>query len=82
MPGKRPFVSGEGGRCRPLGSPPGDTSSLTSFSEFELKGGGGNQSCHFSAAFGTFFERVIGKLSLHFEPDTTGVTLVFIDGHC
>jgi hypothetical protein len=47
----------------------------------EGKGGAGNQFCHFSTAFGTFFDRVIGKLPAQFESVTAGVALVFIDRH-
>jgi hypothetical protein len=43
--------------------------------------GVGDQFCHFSAAFGTFINRVIGKLPAQFKAVVAGVALVFIDWH-
>jgi hypothetical protein len=47
----------------------------------EGKGGAGNQFCHFSAAFGTFFQRVIGKLPAQLKMVAAGITLIFINWH-
>jgi hypothetical protein len=47
----------------------------------EGKAGAGDQFCHFSAAFGTFIDGIIGKFPAQFEPVVAGVALVFIDRH-
>jgi hypothetical protein len=47
----------------------------------EGKGGAGNQLCHFTAAFGTYFDRIIGKLPAQLEPFAAGIALIFVDRH-
>jgi hypothetical protein len=61
----------------------GRTSSLTFgiFSEFELKGCGGNHFCQFSRAVGTFLCGGVRHFLLQFKQSTTGIALVFIYWH-
>jgi hypothetical protein len=45
------------------------------------EGGAGDQFRHLAAAFGTFLDRLVGKLPAQFKPVATRIALILIDWH-
>ena len=74
-------AAGRTGRSRSLGTFRGAVTFGMPSAPLEGKGRAGYEFLHFSAAFGAFTDRGIGKLPAQLEPVVAGAALIFVDWH-